>query len=64
MTAKETVRALLDRLPEDCTLEDIAYQLYVVEAVERGLADVAAGRTVPHEQVVAEFKRKWARTAK
>jgi predicted transcriptional regulator len=60
LTAKETVRALLDRLPDDCTLDDVAYQLYVLQSVERGLADLAAGRTKPHEQVVAELKRKWS----
>ncbi len=29
MEAKQTVRALLERLPEDCTVEDILYHLYV-----------------------------------
>ena len=35
------------------------YQLYVVQAVARGDADVAAGRTVSHEQVDADLRRKW-----
>jgi hypothetical protein len=55
---KETVRHLLDRLPDDCTLEDVLYHLYVVQAVDRGLADVEAGRTISHEQVVEEMRRK------
>jgi predicted transcriptional regulator len=59
MTTKETVRALLDRLPEDCSLDDVLYHLYVLQAVERGEADAAAGRTIPHEQVEAELRRKW-----
>ncbi len=58
MTTKDTVRALLDRLPEDCTLDDVQYHLYVVQAVARGEADEQAGRTVPHEQVDAELRRK------
>jgi hypothetical protein len=58
MTAKDTVRALLDRLPDDCTLEDVLYHLYVVEAVARGEADDEAGRTSPHEQVELELRRK------
>jgi hypothetical protein len=57
--AKETVRALLDRLPDDCTLEDVLYHLYVVQAVARGDADAAAGRTIPHEEVEAALRRKW-----
>jgi predicted transcriptional regulator len=59
MTAKESVRALLDRLPEDCTLDEVQYHLYVVQAVARGEADEAAGRVIPHAQVAAELRRKW-----
>lgn len=59
MTAKETVRALLDRLPNDCSLDDVLYHIYVVQAVGRGLADGEAGRVIPHEQVVADLRRKW-----
>ena len=59
MTAKDTVRALLDRLPNDCSLDDVLYHLYVVHAVDRGLADGAVGRVIPHEQVAAELRRKW-----
>ena len=43
MTTKETVRAILDRLPDNCSIDDVMYQLYVVQAVARGDADVAAG---------------------
>ena len=59
MTTKDAVRALLDRLPENCSLEEVQYHLYVMQAVARGDADVAAGRIVPHEQVEAEMRRKW-----
>ncbi len=30
MEAKETVRALLDRLPDDCSLDEVLYHLYVL----------------------------------
>lgn len=59
MTAKETVRALLDRLPDDCSLDDVLYHLYVVQAVGEGLADAEAGRVIPHEEVAADLRRKW-----
>jgi len=60
---KEAVRALLDRLPDDCSVEDVLYHLYVLQAVERGQADVAAGRTIPHEEVERVMRRKWLRAA-
>jgi predicted transcriptional regulator len=59
MTAKETVRERLARLPDDCTLEDVLHHLYVLQAVARGEADEAAGRTTPHQQVDEELRRKW-----
>ena len=59
--AKQTVRALLDRLPDDCSVEDVLYHLYVLQAVERGQAEVAAGRTIPHEEVERAMRRKWLR---
>ena len=59
MTTKETVRALLERLPDTCTLDDVLYHLYVTQAVERGLADIDAGRVISHAQVEADLRRKW-----
>ncbi len=59
MTAKDTVRALLDRLPDDCSIDDVLYHLYVVQAVGEGLADANAGHVIPHDQVVADLRRKW-----
>lgn len=59
--AKEAVRELLNRLPDDCSVEDVLYHLYVLQSVERGQADVAAGRTIPHEEVDRALRRKWLR---
>jgi len=59
MTTKQQVRAVLDQLPEDCSLDDVLYHLYVLQAVGRGRADVAAGRTITHEQVERELREKW-----
>ena len=56
---KETVKALLDRLPDDCSLDDVLYHLYVIHAVEIGLEDVAQGRVIPHDVVAETLRRKW-----
>jgi hypothetical protein len=56
---KETVKALLDRLSDDCSLDDVLYHLYVIQAVERGLEDVAQGRVIPHDEVADELRQKW-----
>ncbi len=59
MQVKETVRAVLDRLPDDCSLDDVLYHLYVVQAVSRGREEVKAGHTLSHDQVADELRRKW-----
>jgi predicted transcriptional regulator len=59
-TAKQVVRDVLDTLPDECSLEDISYQIYLRARVEEGLADLDAGRTVPHEQVMREAA-EWLR---
>jgi len=55
MTAKEQARELLDRLPDEATLDDILYEFYVHSKIARGIADIEAGRTVSHEDVRREF---------
>ena len=50
-TAKEEVREILERLPEDVSLEDIQYHIYVREKIERGLRDVKEGRVLSQEEV-------------
>jgi predicted transcriptional regulator len=59
MTTKDKVRDLLDRLPDDCSFEDVQYHLYVLQAVARGEADEEDGRVIPHEQVASELRQKW-----
>lgn len=58
--AKATVRALLDRLPDDCSLDDILYHLYVAQKVTHGLADSASQNVLPHAVAMQELRRKWS----
>jgi predicted transcriptional regulator len=55
--AKEEVRLLLERLPDDASLEDIQYHLYVRQKIDHGLEDVESGRTLSEE----EFDRRMAK---
>ena len=47
-TAKDIVRKLLNEIPDDASLEDIQYHIYVREKIERGLGDVKAGTVIRH----------------
>lgn len=55
LSAKEAARKIIDHLPEQATWDDIMYELYVKQKMEEGLADIEAGRTVPHGEVKAEL---------
>ncbi len=57
-TAKEEVKALLDKLPDDCSLEDVQYHLYVVEKIRRGIERADKEGTVGQEEVERKL-RKW-----
>lgn len=48
MTGKQQVESLLHKLPDNCSLEDIQYHLYVLEKVQRGL-DAAQSGTLSQE---------------
>ncbi|MCP4545619.1 MAG: hypothetical protein GY835_04005 [bacterium] len=50
----EAVR-LVEELPDTATWEDLMQKIYVREAIEEGLADSAAGRTVDVKEVRARF---------
>jgi predicted transcriptional regulator len=56
-TAKQDVAQLLAQLPDDATLEDIQYHVYVLEKVQRGRADIAAGRRHTTEQARERLAR-------
>ena len=43
MTAKQEVKSLLQKLPDDCTIEDVQYHLYVIEKVNKGLQRAKQG---------------------
>lgn len=57
-TAKQDVELLLSKLPDDCSLEDIQYHLYVIEKVRNGLEAADAQGTVSQEEVEGRFG-KW-----
>jgi predicted transcriptional regulator len=62
---KEEAIKLIQSLPDDCTVEDIQYHLYVREKVMRGLAAVDEGRVVPQaeaERRIAEWGRSFGPT--
>lgn len=54
-TLKQQAHALIDRLPDSATWDDVVYELAVRRSVERGLADAEAGRLTDVKDVRREF---------
>ncbi len=57
-TTKQEVNRILKRLPDDCSLEDVQYHLYVLQKIQRGLKDAEAGRIYTQEQIKKKMS-KW-----
>jgi predicted transcriptional regulator len=52
---KKEVQSLLRDLPEDATWDDLMYKIYVRQAIEAGLEDSKAGRTIDVKEVRSRF---------
>lgn len=57
-TAKDDLRNLLEKQPEDSTSEEIVRELAFHVMVQRGLADSDAGRTVSNDEMKHRI-RSW-----
>ncbi len=58
VTAKDAVRDLLDKLPDDATLEDIRYRICVQQRVDEALKDIEEGRILTQKEVEKRMA-KW-----
>lgn len=48
--AKQKVLEVIEKLPADATLEDAIEQLVLLAKIERGLAELDAGKGVDHTE--------------
>jgi hypothetical protein len=50
-TAKEVVLRLLENLPDDCTLDEIQYRIYVRPRIEEARQEIRTGRFLTTEEM-------------
>ncbi len=55
---KKEIISFIEELPDDITIEDIIYHLYVKQKLSKAKEDIAQGKTYSHEQV-KEMAEKW-----
>jgi predicted transcriptional regulator len=58
-TVKEEAHKLIDGLPDDATWQDIQYEIYVRNKIDRGLEEAERGEGIPHEEVMRRMA--WAK---
>ena len=52
---KEEAHKLIDKMPSNATWDDLMHEIYVREAIERGLADSKAGHVKHVKDVRAKY---------
>jgi hypothetical protein len=52
---KDEAKRLLERLPDSVTWDELMHEIYVRQAIEAGLADSKAGKSVEVEAVRERF---------
>ena len=57
---KDTILESIKRLPDECSLEDIIYQIDLVAQVLEGMKDTNSGRLVTTEELL-ERVDQWAK---
>jgi hypothetical protein len=60
-SVKQAVLDLVKALPDNCTLEEVQYRLYVRQKIERSMQAVAEGRVHSHAQVKKRLGKWLAR---
>ena len=56
---KEEIIELIQNLPDDVTLEDIQYHLFVRQKLLRSEEQIKEGETLSHEEVMEKVRNKW-----
>jgi hypothetical protein len=61
-STKAEVLKMIDGMPENASLDEIIYEIYFRQRVDRGLREMAKGKTVTQESVERSVAR-WLRSA-
>ena len=56
VSLKSQILAVANALPEDCTLDDFRYRLYLQLKAQEGLQAIESGEIYTREEVVEQIK--------
>ncbi|MEK7264132.1 MAG: hypothetical protein AAB071_06435 [Bacteroidota bacterium] len=55
---KEAVSSVLKMMGDDVSYDEVMYEIYLLQKVERGLQEIEEHKTVPHEEAKKRLQ-KW-----
>ncbi|HNV46004.1 MAG TPA: hypothetical protein PLE73_08130 [Spirochaetota bacterium] len=55
-TIKQEALAAISKLPDNATIEDMMYRLYVIDKIHAGLDDIRNGRVITAEELKREIQ--------
>ncbi len=58
MNVKDTVKKIVDVLPDDTTLDDVIHALYVKTKFDNGFNEIVEGKGVEHKEAKSRLQ-KW-----
>ena len=60
---KSDAKRLVDNLPETATWDDLAYEVYVHQAIEAGVAEAEAGQLLDNDAALARVRARIRRAS-
>ena len=56
---RSTAEAAIKKMPAEFQLDELLERLLLIEQVDKGIAELEAGKGIAHRKVMAAVKRKW-----
>jgi predicted transcriptional regulator len=63
MTTKERAWEVIQRLPDEVSMDRVIYELQLLRSIERGVEEADRGEGIPHAEVTKMFSADGARNA-
>jgi hypothetical protein len=57
VSVKARVLRALEEMPSDVTFEEVMERIFILQKVERGRQQIAAGQGIPHAEAKEQMKR-------
>jgi len=58
MTVKQSLKSIVDSMPENSTWDDVMYEIYVRQKIDKGFEDIKKGKVLSHDKVKQLLKLK------